>query len=331
MRYDIELFQELNDEYRCKPLKSSFVQYDPDSQFALARSHVARLEKVKSPENESVLEVGCGLGYLSCVLASDYSCSVIGTDIKRATEWELLKTTSPDLEYMVVDLTSGNPFAAASFDWVVSFATWEHIIHPFTLLRECCKVLNESGLMYIVANLYRSPTASHRYREIFFPFSHLLFEDEVFSEYYTKHTGTSMTPARLNKLTYSQYREYFRILNLQVEHEELRRVPLDREFYNRFREKLERYPIFDLELDYFRVLLRRAQCKSECPVAERSLAERKKVDSELEALVNSFSLQLGQILVQAVRWPGRNTVLFPYRLVRLCLRELRKRRRSNHF
>lgn len=51
------------------------------------------------------------------------------------------------------------------------------------------------------ANLYRGPQASHRYREVFFPWPHLLFEDGVFEAYY-RHIG--MRPARpawFNRLT----------------------------------------------------------------------------------------------------------------------------------
>ena len=64
------------------------------------------------------------------------------------------------------------------------------------------------------------------------------------------------------------------------------------------------------------------------PVLAGVLAEEKKVKSDLEAVVNSFSFRLGQMFVQAVRWPGRNTVLFPYRLAQLCLGQIKKRKRS---
>jgi len=49
-------------------------------------------------------------------------------------------------------------------------------------------------------------------------------------------------------------------------------------------------------------------------------------ERELEAVKNSFSYRLGNILVQAIYRPGRNTILLPYHLVRLCVREFRKRK-----
>ena len=47
---------------------------------------------------------------------------------------------------------------------------------------------------------------------------------------------------------------------------------------------------------------------------------------ELAAVKSSFSFQFGSLLVQAIRRPGRNTILLPYRLVRLCSRGLKKQR-----
>lgn len=322
MKYDIHLFEQLNEEYKPKPLKTLFPQYDPDSQLKIARSRIATLNKLVSLKGARILVIGCGLGYLSYVLASECNCRVIGIDLRKRADWDLLKTKSPNLDYQAVDLSSENPFDMESFDLIVSFWTWEHVIHPFTLLRECCKVLKPSAAIYIDAQLYRGPSGSHKYREVFFPFPHLLFEEEVFSEYYVKHTEKGMTSAWLNKLTYSQYKEYFRILNLRIEHEELVKIPLDKDFYNRFKDKLERYPIFDLELDCFRVLLR----KPEQSALQEALVEQNKLKSDSEAVRNSFSFRLGHTLVQAVRWPGRNTVFLPYRLVRLCVIEFKKQK-----
>jgi len=47
---------------------------------------------------------------------------------------------------------------------------------------------------------------------------------------------------------------------------------------------------------------------------------------ELIAVRNSFSYKLGNILVQAIYRPGRNTILLPYHLIRLCVREFGKRK-----
>lgn len=325
MKYGIHFFEELNEEYRSKPIRNSFTPLDPDSLFRRSRSILARVKKLVPLEGKRVLEIGCGRGHLSSLLASEYNCSVVGVDVKEYAEvWELLKSKSPNLDYRVVDLSSENPFEAESFDLIVSFVVWEHIIHPFITLRECCKILKPSGAIYIYVNPYRSPTGSHRDKEIFFPFPHLLFEDEVFVEYYMKHTGKRMKPTRLNKLTYSHYKEYFRILNLRIEHEELRKVPLDKDFYNRFKDKLECYPIFDLELNAFGFLLRKDALVAEQSSVRKVLVDQTMLDSQLRAVKNSFSYRLGNMLVRAVCKPGRNTILLPYRLIQLARETLRR-------
>jgi len=319
LKYDISLFEQLNEEYRAKPIVRSFVKVDPHSQLETARSRLVSLNKLVPLEGKRVLEVGCGMGYISKVLATEYNCSIVGVDITERDEWNLLRSGSPNLEYQVRDLSSENPFDKERFDLIVSFVAWEHIIHPFTMLRECCKILKPSGAMYIIANLYRAPNASHRYREVFFPFPHLLFEDKVFSEYYMKHTGKRNKPSRLNKLTYAQYKEYFRILKLRIERERFARIPLDKDFYDRFKDKLEPYPIFDLELAFFTVLLRK-----DSTVIEQTNTFHYELERQLIATKNSFSYRLGNMLVQTVVSPGRNTMLLPHRLIRLCVMGLKK-------
>jgi len=54
--------------------------------------------------------------------------------------------------------------------------------------------------------------------------------------------------------------------------------------------------------------------------------ERGKLKRQLRAVKDSFSYRLGNMLVLAMRKPGRNTILLPYRLIRLCVMEFRKRK-----
>ena len=60
---------------------------------------------------------------------------------------------------------------------------------------------------------------------------------------------------------------------------------------------------------------------------KRLRAERDRLKSELQAVKRSLSYRLGDTLVEAVARPGRNTILLPYRLSRLCVGAFRSRRR----
>jgi polysaccharide pyruvyl transferase CsaB len=53
-----------------------------------------------------------------------------------------------------------------------------------------------------------------------------------------------------------------------------------------------------------------------------------KVRSQLASVRTSFSYRLGNVLIQAVSNPGRNTLVLPYRLIRLCGMGLRSWRKT---
>jgi len=114
------------------------------------------------------------------------------------------------------------------------------------------------GLFYLRANLYRSTVASHRYREVYFPWSHLLFSDEIFEAFYRKILNDPSAVVRaswLNELTYAQYLLYFKQIGFRLKKEWLKARELDQEFYQRFEEKLSAYPLFELTHDFFNVVL----------------------------------------------------------------------------
>ena len=131
------------------------------------------------------------------------------------------------------------------------------------MLKACSDLLADNGDFYLRANLHRGATASHRYREMFFPWPHLLFDESVFYEFY-EHKGLRQRgPSWVNKLTFAQYLHYFQKLNLNVEQQWLSQHPLDEEFYDRFEEDLSRYPTFDLVTEFFDVKLKKTSVAQE--------------------------------------------------------------------
>ena len=56
----------------------------------------------------------------------------------------------------------------------------------------------------------------------------------------------------------------------------------------------------------------------------RLQAKLEKEQRTLQAVRSSFSFQLGSMLIEAVRQPGRNTIFLPYRVLRLGVRAVRK-------
>ena len=94
--------------------------------------------------------------------------------------------------------------------------------------------------------------ASHIYREIFFPFPHLLFSDDVIRQFRSKHHGRDEGASWVNRLTWSQYEDYFREIGF-----EMRSLQFSRDAARRRRStsgsstSSGRYPRWDLTKDFF--------------------------------------------------------------------------------
>jgi len=250
--YDVKLFGALNEYYADKPLVPAARKYTPE---ALGQHADRRLKPVLALKPNwkglECLEVGCGRGECSVRMAELGQCRVTGVDIKKYPEWEERQNLQTRL--MALDITHNPPFTEASFDFILSFTVLEHVADPQAMLRTLAALLKPGGGIYFTANLYRGPKASHRYREVFFPWPHLLFADEVFMEYYRSlGRGANVRPAWVNKMTHLHYLSLLEELSLKIAQLSYSKAD-DSIFRNCFIEKLGRYPPEDLSLDFIRV------------------------------------------------------------------------------
>lgn len=260
--YDRYLFKTLNDLYEATPLVPQPREITPQSLFAQADKRIAYLEKhFGGMEGADVLEVGCGRGETAVRLAECGNCRVTGVDANAYPEWS--ERQSDAVRLVEVDLTEHNPFAPESFDYIISFAVLEHVQQPLAMLEAMHGLLKPGGRMYMTANLYRGPMASHRYREVFFPWPHLLFDDAVFIRFYRDRDGRQgVTPAWVNKLTHLHYLDKVQRLGFEILKCTYSTRPFDQDFYECFAEKLGRYPKEDLEKDFINLMLRKPDTSS---------------------------------------------------------------------
>jgi 2-polyprenyl-3-methyl-5-hydroxy-6-metoxy-1,4-benzoquinol methylase len=93
-----------------------------------------------------VLDVACGEGYGTSLLASARATSIVGADIDAATVEHV--RSQYGLEAHEADIRS-LPFEDEAFDLVVSFETIEHVEDPERALDELARVLGPDGLMLI--------------------------------------------------------------------------------------------------------------------------------------------------------------------------------------
>jgi SAM-dependent methyltransferase len=229
------------------------LSYTLEARMDRARARAAELERMCGIRGARVLEVGCGLGDLSRVLVEDYGCTVHGVDILRHAEWEQHSGVE-GLTLFQGDISAGTlGFEDDSFDRIVSFVAWEHIIHPWAALENCQKLLKPTGKKYMYAWLYGSTHASHLYSITEDGWPHLVFSPKEASERY----GLSPLPWYYwcNRLSYQHYLHHFRKLGFFITQEIILKSDATLPTEPEARQLLDLYPNWDLMTDAFKVVL----------------------------------------------------------------------------
>jgi len=249
-RYDLALFLKLNDEWKDRPLvpRSRTVD-DPAQLAAQARKRAETVLKHVRLDGARVLEIGCGRGQFVRVIADEYGSLATGLDVKRYPEW------GEDPRFIEADIA--DPPDLGEFDVIVSHAVWEHLQHPYASLDNQRDLLAPDGIVYFYANLYRGAKASHRYRDVHFPWPHLLFTDDVFEAFHERLGVGPRRAAWVNKLTYAQYVDHFERIGYGIERVWPSAPWFDEPFYRDHWEILGRYPKWDLQHDFIHAVLTR--------------------------------------------------------------------------
>jgi SAM-dependent methyltransferase len=251
--FDIELFETLNAEYAARPLVASPLKYDDESMASRARDRLVWVHNSIDLRDRRVLEFGCGGGFEVWLLGRHFGADAWGVDVQERASWSSLNDERTHL--VLADLAVDRPFEPDYFDRVYSFYVFEHVEHPFAALQELYRVMKPGGLAWIAANLHRGPMASHRYKDVHFPFPHLLFDDDVFREFYRRQGKPPEGAAWVNRLTWAEYEDHIERIGFRTKALNFRETPLDEEFYARFECVLGRYPKTDLTRDFFEVVL----------------------------------------------------------------------------
>jgi SAM-dependent methyltransferase len=253
--YDVALLEQLNAEYADSPLVPSPPSYQPDALAAAAARRVRWVHDMVDLAGRRTLEIGCGNGFEVWSLAHNLDCDAHGVDVSHYRPWDQLEGARVHFE--CADLSIDNPYPVDYFDRVLSFTVWEHVTHPQAMLKATWDVLRPGGLAWIRANLHAGPQASHRYRDIHFPWPHLLFSDQVVREWDIAHGREPIGHAWVNRLSWLHYEYYADQLGFEIAHRGFTESPIDEDFYLRFEDVLGRYPRTDLRRDYLLLVLRK--------------------------------------------------------------------------
>ncbi|MEO8229710.1 MAG: methyltransferase domain-containing protein [Chloroflexota bacterium] len=251
--FDIDLFEALNQEFAAKPLVLDPTGKDDASRAERARRRLETVHDSIDLASKRVLEFGCGAGYEIWYLDHWFGADATGVDVIERRAWRSL--SGERTHFVLADLAVANPFPPDQFDRIVSFSVFEHVAHPYAALAALHRVLRPGGLAWISANLHRGPRASHHYRHVNFPFPHLLFEDDVFREFFRRRGLPEQGASWVNRLTWAEYENHFRRLGFRIKALRFTETDLDESFYRRFEGILGRYPKSDLTRDFFQVVL----------------------------------------------------------------------------
>lgn len=253
--FDIELLEKLNLEYADKPIVPKPPTYDAAALTASAKRRIGWVHGMVDLREKRTLEVGCGNGFEVWSLAHNLGADAHGVDVVHYGPWDQL--TGERVHFACADMSVEHPFEPNSFDRILSFTVWEHVTHPYGMLKAAYEVLKPGGIAWIRVNLFAGPQASHRYRDIYFPWPHLLFTDEVIREWDARHGREPRGSAWVNRLSWLHYDHYVKQLGFEVLRRSFTEVPIDEEFYRRFEDVLCRFPMADLRRDYVLLVLRK--------------------------------------------------------------------------
>lgn len=123
-------------------------EYDFDPSSETAPANVVRMVG----KNKRVLEIGCGPGSITKVLAQQENCQITGLEL----DFEAIKIVTPYCEHiMQADLNASDwPNLVndkEKFDVIVAADVLEHLYDPWKALQRMVPLINENG--YIVISL----------------------------------------------------------------------------------------------------------------------------------------------------------------------------------
>lgn len=228
--------------------------YDDQSRLERARSRAKDIDKLIGLRGMKVLEVGTGHGDFAYILANEFDCDVLATEVNQQDSW--LDMQHPRLELRKVDLSlmeDSSSIPDSSFDRIVSFVVWEHMRHPYAALKECARLLKPTGKKYLHAYLGGAPRLSHLHYLFSEPWLHLTHSEAEIKG----RMGKDSLPwfFYCNRLTHSHYLAYFRRLGFYITYENLIREPFNEEYYSAHEHILGLFPLYDLQTHGIQVVL----------------------------------------------------------------------------
>jgi 2-polyprenyl-3-methyl-5-hydroxy-6-metoxy-1,4-benzoquinol methylase len=175
--------------------------------------------------DKTILDVGCGYGSTSILLAQLGANKVIGIDIdsnRISFANKKLRESYPEL-LDKVKFCFIEEMGDDIFDCIIFKDSFEHIKDPDKYLIKLKSFLKEDGHIFIgFGPLWKSPYGGHIHYLINLPWAHLLFPEEVIIQAINKiSTGKNIISLEvisggLNKMTYKKFTNIIKKQNLSI-------------------------------------------------------------------------------------------------------------------
>ncbi len=180
-----EMLVELQQKYPIRPT----AKYDPDSRRERGIERAKNmLNLVHDTSINTFLELGCWDGMVCWALQKNGKSTVA---IDNRAEGFDERARSEGVKFVQADVSSLG-FKDESFDFVFSYASFEHFADPAAVLKEAIRVVRTGGYIYLnFGPLYMSPWGLHAYDVIGIPYLQFLFQPEILQEFVNKkHLGS---------------------------------------------------------------------------------------------------------------------------------------------
>ncbi len=186
------------------PVRNSY-KYDDQSKLDRGLERARRILELPGAESAtSFLEVGCGDGMTAAMLHR-LGKSSTGIDLGEHKFDPRAFEEGAILLGMNAERLS---FEDSSFDYVVSFNSFEHFSQPARVLDEMIRVLRPGGYIYLdFGPLCHAPFGEHAYRTITVPYCQFLFTLDTMNQYAEEHGLKPIDPEHVNRWSLEDYRE----------------------------------------------------------------------------------------------------------------------------
>jgi len=276
--------------------------------------YVDKLMKSANPPRR-ILDLGCGTGN-SIDLFRKYGSEFNWKGLDISLSPEVSARTRKDCEFYTYDGVN-IPFPNESFDLVYCHQVMEHVRYPERLLKEVCRVLVLGG-SFVGSTSYLEPYHSYSLWN-YTPYGWVTLINDAGMQVVELRPGIDSI-ALINRQLSGEpkkYRHWFGNSPLNQEIDEWGNANNKSAADINYR-KLH----FCGQFAFY--------CRKIYPGSSATAMELSPHPKAQEEIRASVSFQLGSMLVQAVSKPGRNTILLPYRLIRLCIAEFKKVKRAGN-